>query len=263
MIEINLLKQGHGILYRQKHIERNIAHRRTKVALLLVLLLSSLTLYLTPAKSSNINKFIVATLFDNLDVIWFEESSSSFKIWLEENVFPLKDQISIQKFTGYVSGITEIIFPKKETFYVRAASTLLSEEADAIQKNLLANGFQSDRGIYSGRVDKFFVVINLAQTQESVDNVLDTITTPNATWEIQVSENKGTEIISQSLFSFKEAEQIKMQIQKKGLKGKITKKKLPTVFHEVRVGKFKNRASAVRMLNKLQKAGMEGTIVKG
>jgi|GEM_PF-1829230 len=62
MIEINLLKQGHGILYRQKYIRTNVAHRRTKIFLLLILLLSSLAVYFTPAKISNINKFIAAKL---------------------------------------------------------------------------------------------------------------------------------------------------------------------------------------------------------
>ena len=262
MIEINLLKQGHGILYRQKHIKINVAHRRTKIVLLLILLLSSLAVYFMPAKTSNINKFIVAKLFNSLNIVWFEESSSSFLRWFEENLLLLKDQSSFQKLRGYGSGIEKIILPKEETFYVRVASTLLPEEVDTIQKDLLAKGFQSDRGTYSDWADKFFVVIDLTQTQKSVDSVLDTITALNAAWEIQVSENKETEIISQSFFFHEKAEQIKKLILKKGLKGKIIKKKSPTIFHEVRVGKFKDREHAIHLLNQLQKAGMEGTIVR-
>ncbi len=226
MIEINLLKQGHGILYRQKYIKKNVAHQRTKILLLSILLLSSLTVYFTPAKTSNINKFVIAKLFDHLDIVWFEENSSSFLRWFEENLFLLKDQISFQKLKDYSSGIVKKILPKEETFYVRVASTFLPEEADTIQKDILAKGFQSDRGTYSKQTDKFFVVIDLAQTQKSVDSVLDTITAHNTAWEIQVSENKETKIISQSFFFLKEAEQIKKQILKKGLKGKIIKKKI-------------------------------------
>ena len=58
------------------------------------------------------------------------------------------------------------------------------------------------------------------------------------------------------------AEQIKKRILKKGLKGKIIKKKSPTIFHEVRVGKFKDREHAIHLLNQLQKAGVEGAIVR-
>tara|TARA_B100000315_G_scaffold243238_1_gene266402 strand:- start:788 stop:1579 length:792 start_codon:yes stop_codon:yes gene_type:complete len=262
MIEINLLKQGHGILYRQKYIKKNIVHRRTKILLLLILLLSSLTVYFTPGKSSHLNKFIIAKLISHLDIVWFEEKSPSFPRWFEDNLLLFKDQMSFQKFRGYTSGIVRNIIPKEETFYVRVASTLFPEEADTIQKDILAKGFESDRGTYSKRADKFFVVIDQAQTKKSVDSVLDAITDLSAAWEIQVSENKETEIISQSFFFLKEAEQIKKQILKKGLKGKIIIKKLPTIFHEVRVGKFKNRAHAIHLLNQLQKAGMEGTILK-
>ena len=116
MIEINLLKQGHGILYRQKYIRTNVAHRRTKIVLLLILLLSSLAVYFMPAKTSNINKFIVAKLFNSLNIVWFEESSSSFLRWFEENLLLLKDQSSFQKLRGYGSGIEKIILPKEETF---------------------------------------------------------------------------------------------------------------------------------------------------
>ena len=99
----------------------------------------------------------------------------------------------------------EIILPKENFFYVRVASTLLPEEADAIQKDILAKGFQSDRGTYSKQADRFFVVIDLAQTQKSIDSVLDTITAPNAAWEIQLIENKETDIIHQTFFSLEEA----------------------------------------------------------
>ena len=84
MIEINLLKQGHGILYRQKHIKINAAYRRTKILLLLILLLLSLAVYFTLAKTSNINKFIVTKLFNHLDIVWFEENSPSFLRWFKE-----------------------------------------------------------------------------------------------------------------------------------------------------------------------------------
>lgn len=262
MIEINLLKQGHGILYKQKNIAKNVAHRRRKILLLLILLLSSLIVYFTPTKTSNLNSFLARKLLNHLDIVWFEESSSSFETRIEENVFPLKDQTFIQKLTGYVSGLAGDIFPKEEIFYVEVASTLSPEEAEAVQKNLFSKGFQSDRETYRELADKFFVVLDPTQTQESADDVFDKISTPNVTWEIQISGNKGTEIKSQSFFSYEEAEQIRKQIQKKGLKGKITKKKLPAIFHVVRAGKFKNREQALHLLNQLQKAGLEGTIVK-
>ena len=262
MIEINLLKQGHGILYRQKYIQKTVAHRRTKTLLLFILLLSSLTIYFTPAKTSNINKFVVAKLFDNLDIVWFEGNTSSFPRWFEENFLLLKDRISFQQLGEFAAGIVNKIIPKEEIFYVRVASTLFPEEADTIQKDILAKGFQSDRGTYSERADKFFVVVDLTQTKKSVDSVLDAITAPNATWEIQVSENKETEIISQSFISLEEANKIKKQTLKKGLKGKIVAIKLPTKFYEVRVGKFTDRENAIPLLNQLQKAGVKGTIVK-
>jgi len=256
MIEINLLKQGHGILYRQKYIERNIAHRRAKIFLLLILLLSSLIVYLTPAKPSNFGKFIIAKLFDHLDIVWFEE-----------NVLSLKDNILIKELKENTSGIAGKIFPEKkgvkeEAFYVRVSSTLSSEEADAIQKDLLTKGFQSDQGIYRERTEKFLVVINLAKTQESAESVLKKINIPEVTWEIQKSENKEIEIISPSSFSLDKAEQIKALIIKKGFKAEITKINIPVVFHEVLVGQFKDKERALPVLNKLRRAAIQGRIVK-
>lgn len=209
----------------------------------------------------------MSKFFDHLDTIWFEESSSPFKIWLEENVLSLNDKISIQQLKDYASGIVEIISPKKESakedfFYVRVASTLLPEEVDTIQKDLLSKGFQSERDTYKKLINNFFVIIDPSQTQDNVDSILASINVPDVNWEIKISEDEGSEIISQLFSSLKEAEDLKELITKKGFKGKVAKTNVPLVFHEVRTGKFKNREEAVRLLSQLQKTGMEGTIVK-
>jgi len=267
MIEINLLKQGHGVLYRQEYVENNVAHQRAKILLLLILLLSSLTMYLTLAKPSSLNKFIIAKLFDHLDVIWFEESRSSLKIWYDEKVLSDEESISAREVTDYILDVVKAMFLKKEAerkeaFNVRIASTPLSAEADSIQKDLLAKGFQSDRGTYKERADKFLVIIDLAQTSENVDRVLDKINSSDDAWEIRKSGNNEIQLISQSFFSIKKAEQLKELIKKKGFKSDITKINTPVVFHEVRIGNFKDREQAVLQLKKLQKEGLEGAIVK-
>ena len=267
MIEINLLKQGHGVLYRQGYVEKNVALQRAKIFLLLILLLSSLTMYLTPAKPSSLNKFIIAKLFDHLDIIWFEESESSLKTWYDEKIPSDEESISAREVTDYILDAVKAMFLKKETerkeaFNVRVAATPLSAEADSIQKDLLSKGFQSDRSTYKERADKFLVIIDLAQTSENVDRVLDKINSSDEAWEIRKSGNNEIQLVSQSFFSIKKAEQLKELIKKKGFKSDITKINTPVLFHEVLIGKFEDREQAVLQLKKLQKDGLEGTIVE-
>ena len=81
------------------------------------------------------------------------------------------------------------------------------------------------------------------------------------TWDTQKTE-KGYQVISQSFVFLKEAERLKKQVTKKGIKGKIIQKKTPTSFHEVRVGNFNTRDSAISMLKKLQEKEVQGVIVE-
>lgn len=273
MIEINLLNQGHGILYKQKNIEKNLAYRRAKIFLLLILLLSSvIALYLHMVKPSEFNNPLIVGFFKNLDIIWFEENIATHSNAPQERNFLNADigkeiQAGTKKLQNSALSREDEKLQKKaiaqeKAFYVKVASAILPESADIIQKDLLAKGFQSTRRTNEGLAKNYFVVIGPAKNQKSVESILEKIKNSDVNWEVQNIGKNGFQIVSQSFIFPKKAEQIEKQVKKKGLKGKIIQKNTPIKFHEVLIGKFNNKKEAVPVLEKIQKAGFKGIIVE-
>lgn len=273
MIEINLLKPGHGMLYRQKSIRKSISHRRAKIFLLSILLLTSyLTFHLDIERISVLKYSLITLLFNNLDNKAVKNESPPPNNEQKKKTLPVltpdktKDQIIIKKHEvptqiqsqKKISGKNS---EKQKVFYVKVASTILSESADIIQKDLLRKGLQSTRGRDKGLAKKFFVVINPEKSQKNLKIIMGKVKDLEVTWDTQKTE-KGYLVISQSFVFLKEAERLIKQVIKKGIKGKIIQKKTPTSFHEVRVGNFNTRDSAISMLKKLQKKEIQGVIVE-
>jgi cell division protein FtsN len=273
MIEINLLKQGHGVLYRQKSIRKNISHQRAKIFLLSILLLTSyLTFHLDIERISVLKYSLITLFFNNLDNKALKNESLPPNNEQKKKTLPvltpdkIKDPIIIKKHevpTEIQSKekISEKNSEKQKVFYVKVASTILSESADIIQKDLLRKGLQSTRGKEKGLAKNFFVVISPEKSQKNLKIIMEKLKDQEVTWDTQKVE-KGYQVISQSFVFLKEAERLNKQVIKKGIKGKIIQKKTPTSFHEVRVGNFETRDGAISMLKKLQKKGIQGVIVK-
>lgn len=272
MIEINLLNQRYGILYKQKYIEKNLAHRRGKIFLLLILLLSSLIIfYLNLVQPSESRTPLIAHFLKHLDIVWFEEDIAPSNASQEKN--PLNTDIgkNIQTGTKKLQNLDitkeDEKLQKKATvqekaFYVKVASTILPESADLIQKDLLAKGFQSTRGTNKGLAKHYFVAIDPAKDQKSIETILAKIKNPDVDWKIQNTGKKGFKVVSQPFVFRKKAEQIEKQIKEKRIKGKIIQKIMPIKFHEVLIGKFNSDKEAVPLLEKIQKAGFKGIIVE-
>lgn len=292
MIEINLLKSGHGVLYRQNTIRHNIAHRRSKIFLLLILLLTSyLTFHIDIEKVSALKYSLITLIFSQLDIKDQKDELPPRKSEEKIKTQPLstqnqakdqnikkkvkvsleiqsqkKDKISLKKHEDSTvnqspkekSGKN---LEKQKFFHVKVASTILSESADVIEKDLLQKGFKSTRGRKMGVANKLFVIIYLGDNQKNLKIILEKIKGQEATWNPQKTE-KGYQLISQPIVFLKKAESLKKQVIKKGFKGKIIQRKTPTSFHEVWVGNFKTRESAISTLKKLQLKGIQGVIVE-
>ena len=273
MIEINLLKQGHGVLYRQKTIKKNISHRRAKIFLLLILLLTSyLTLHLDIERISALKYSLITLLFNNLEHKALKNELPPPNIEQNNKTLPvltpekIKNPIIIKKHevSSEIQSqkkISEKNSEKQKAFYVKVASTILSDSADIVQKDILHKGFQSTRGREKGFAKKYFVVISSEKSQKNLKIIMEKVKDQKTTWDTQKTE-KGYQLISQSFVFLKKAERLKKQVIKKGLKGKIIHKKTPTSFHEVRVGNFETRDSAISMLKILQKKGIQGVVVE-
>lgn len=286
MIEINLLKQGHGILYKQKNIEKALSHRRARLFLLLILLITSaITLYLNQVKLSGSGSLLISKLFGHIEIVWLEEDTAPFKTPQEKSLalekmsvaertqtktektkLPEKTPEQVpEKIPAEIPTEKKILNKEKiieKAFYVKVTSTILPESADVVQKDILAKGFQSIHGTKNGFSKSFFVAISPEENRKSVEEILEISNIPNILWNIGKAENRKTQITSQPFIFRKKAEKLKRQINKKGLKGSILHKKVPTLFHEVLVGKFQDRKQAVPVLKQLQKAGIKGFIVK-
>lgn len=277
MIEINLLTQGHGLLYKQKQIKKNLSYRRAKTFLLLTLLLSTLITSISSRPNlvipPNFQNFLITSLFKHLEDIWSKNNFSSPAIQQKKGILnyetPIdkKDQGKIKRLNNSTVVLEKQKIqekePKKEkAFYVKVASTILSESADVIQKNILLKGFQSTRGIDKIPAKNFFIIIGPEKDPKRVKNIIETIKNSRATWRVEKRGNNSFQISNHSFFFIEEAEKFKKLLLEKGLKVNIIQKKVLTSFHEVRVGKFKKRKNATPLLKQLKKAGIKGIIVE-
>lgn len=279
MIEINLLTQGHGVLYRQKQIKKNLSYRRTKTFLLLTLLLSTLITSISShpglVKPSKFQNFLITSLFKHLEDIWSNPKNNVSPLSIRQKKGILNHETPIDKKNpGKIKRsnnstavpeepkIQEKEAKQEKAFFVKVASTILSESADVIQKDLLLKGFQSTRGTDKIPAKNFFIIIGPEKNPKRLKSIMEAIKNPRATWRIEKRGNNSFQISSRSFFFIEEAEKLKNKILKKGLKANIIQKKVLTLFHEVRVGKFKKRKNANPLLKQLEKAGIKGIIVE-